>query len=89
MDVFRISSYNKIPVKLTLSLLAKNLLTEEYPLAEQYIKQQNQNSYLFETEVASLTGVGRFVLGLIGEVKIHKPESLKEYIREKIEKIEF
>lgn len=89
IDVFRISSYNKIPVKLTLSLLAKNLLTEEYPLAEQYIKQQTQNSYLFETEVASLAGVGRFAMGLIDEVKIHQPESLKDYIKGKISKINF
>lgn len=86
MDVFRISSYQKIPVRLTLSLLAKNLLTEEYPLAEQYIRKENDNSYLFETDVASLAGVGRFVMGLIDEIEIHQPQSLKEYIREKIEK---
>jgi predicted DNA-binding transcriptional regulator YafY len=86
MDVFRISSYQKIPVKLSLSLLARNLLTEEYPLAGQYIQQKNPNSYIFETEVASLAGVGRFTMGLIDEVKILQPESLKEYIREKIKK---
>ena len=86
MDVFRISSYEKIPVKLSLSLLAKNLLTEEYPLAEQCIKQKNPNYYIFETEVASLAGVGRFVMGLIDEVEILQPESLKEYINGKIEK---
>jgi len=86
MDVFRISSYKKIPLKLSLSLLAMNLLTEEYPLAEKYIRKKSDNSYVFETEVASLAGVGRFVLGLVDEIEIHKPESLKEYIRKKIEK---
>ncbi|MFW6364811.1 MAG: helix-turn-helix transcriptional regulator [Bacteroidota bacterium] len=86
IDVFRISSFNKIPVKLTLSLLARNLLVEEYPLAEQFITQKSENSYVFETEVASLAGVGRFVMGLIDEIEIHQPESLNEYIRKKINK---
>jgi len=89
MDVFRISSYKKIPLKLSLSLLAMNLLTEEYPLAEKYIRKKSDNSYVFETEVASLAGVGRFVLGLVDEIEIHKPESLKEYIREKLAKVKY
>ncbi len=89
MDVFRISSYDKIPVKLNLSLLAKNLLTEEYPMAEQFVTQKSENSYVFETEVASLAGVGRFAMGLIDEIEIHKPESLKIYIRDKINKARF
>ncbi len=84
VDVFRFSSYEKIPVKLELSLMAKNLLTEEYPLAEQHIEEKGDNRYLFEAEVASLAGVGRFVLGLIDEVTIHYPESLKRYLKQKI-----
>lgn len=89
MDVFRISSYKRIPVKLTLSLLAKNLLIEEYPLAEEDVEQRNPNTYIFQTEVASLAGVGRFVMGLIDEVEIIQPESLKKYIREKIKNAGF
>jgi len=84
MDVFRISSRQKIPVKLTLSMMAKNLLTEEYPLAEKYIQRINDNSYIFETEVAGLEGIGRFTLGLIDQVTVHYPESLKAHIKEKI-----
>jgi len=85
MDVFRISGYEKTPVKLTLSMLAKNLLVEEYPLAEKYIKRINDNSYIFESEVAGLEGIGRFTLGLIDEITIHYPESLKKYIKEKFD----
>jgi len=83
MDVFRISSEQKIPVKLTLSMLAKNLLIEEYPLAEKHIKRINDNSYIFETEVAGLEGIGRFTLGLIDEITVHYPESLKQYLIKK------
>ncbi|MGM0496790.1 MAG: helix-turn-helix transcriptional regulator [Bacteroidota bacterium] len=89
MDVFRISSRQKIPVKLTLSMMAKNLLTEEYPLAEKYIQRINDNSYIFETEVAGLEGIGRFTLGLIDQITIHYPESLKTHIKEKISKKNF
>ena len=85
MDVFRISGYEKKPVKLTLSMLAKNLLVEEYPLAEKYIQRINDNSYIFESEVAGLEGIGRFTLGLIDEITIHYPESLKKYIKEKFD----
>jgi predicted DNA-binding transcriptional regulator YafY len=89
VDVFRFSSYEKIPVKLELSLMAKNLLVEEYPMAEQYIKEKGKNNYIFEAEVASLVGVGRFVLGLIDEVTIHSPESLKDYLKQKIQAEKF
>ena len=89
MDVFRISSMEKIPVKLSMSMMAKNLLTEEYPLAEKYIRKNDNNTYLFETEVAGLEGVGRFVLGLIEEITIHYPESLKNHIKEKISRKNF
>ncbi len=83
MDAFRISGYTKIPVKLSLSMLAKNLLVEEYPLAEPDITRTHDNEYIFESEVAGMDGVGRFVLGLIDEVTIHYPESLKQHIKEK------
>jgi predicted DNA-binding transcriptional regulator YafY len=89
VDVFRFSSYEKIPVKLELSLMAKNLMVEEYPMAEQYITNNGNNSYLFEAEVASLAGVGRFALGLIDEVTIHSPESLKDYLKQKIQAEKF
>jgi predicted DNA-binding transcriptional regulator YafY len=85
VDVFRISSYQRIPVKLEMSLLAKNLLTEEYPLSEKYIVEKKNNRYVFETEVASLHGVGRFVLSLIDEVKILWPPELRDFVMKKIE----
>lgn len=83
LDVFRISGFNKTPVKLSLSMLARNLLIEEYPLADKHIKRKNDNSYVFETEVAGFEGIGRFALGLIDEITIHHPDSLKTYIKEK------
>lgn len=86
VDIFRISSFESIPLKLKMNLRACNLLVEEYPMSEKYINQINNNEYLLETEVGSLDGVGRFVMGLPGDIEIIEPTDLKKYISERIKK---
>lgn len=88
MDVFRISSKEQTKVVLLLSLRAYNLLIEEYPLAEQYITSLDDNSWQFKATVCGFEGVGRFCMGLIDEIHIIEPESLKHYIGLKIKNIE-
>jgi predicted DNA-binding transcriptional regulator YafY len=87
MDVFRISSEEKIDVKLRLSIRATELLQEEYPLSEQYITQINSEQFVFEAPVSSFKGVGRFIMGLCDEIDVMYPQELKNYIRKKAEKI--
>jgi hypothetical protein len=84
MDAFRISSQEQILVKLKLSLRAFNLLIEEYPLAEKYVCIEDDNYRHFEAPVCGFEGVGRFCMGLPGEVEIIEPESFKSFIKEKI-----
>jgi predicted DNA-binding transcriptional regulator YafY len=86
MDVFRISTDQQIPVRLKLSMRASELLKEEYPLSEQYIKSLNGNHFLFEAPVCSFDGVGRFILGLCHEVEILEPLELKNFLKERVEK---
>ncbi len=86
IDVFRISGVPVGNVKLVLSLRARNLLTEEYPLAEKYISQINSSQYQFETFVCGWEGVGRFVLGLCSEIEIIEPRELKIFLKEKVKK---
>jgi len=88
MDVFRISSEKTIPVVLELNLRAFNLLTEEYPLSAKYIEQKEDNLWLFSAHVCGYEGVGRFVMGLPGNVKILQPRGLKEYVRSEIKKLQ-
>lgn len=83
MDVFRISSKEQIKVILRLSLRAYNLLIEEYPLSEQFIKPMDDNYWQFDAPVCGFEGVGRFVMGLYDEVKILEPESFKQFIADK------
>ena len=85
-DVFRISNDQKIPVKLLLSTRACELLKEEYPLAEPFIKTTDNNQYLLETEVCGFEGVGRFVLGLCHEIDIIEPVELNHFISNRIKK---
>ena len=84
-DCFRISSFEHTPVKLELSLMAKNLLIEEYPMAEQDLRKED-GKWVLETMVSGMEGVGRFVMGLATEVKIIDSPELENYIREFIEK---
>lgn len=82
IDVFRISSDVLIPVRLKLNLRAANLLMEEYPLASREMVQLTENTWLLETMVCSLEGVGRFVMGLPGDVEILDGEELRGYVRD-------
>ncbi len=84
MDVFRISGQYQMPVKLKLSLRAKSLLIEEYPISETFIISENDNSYIFDGWVCSWEGIGRFVMGLAGEVEIVDTPELVEFIKEKV-----
>ncbi len=87
MDVFRISSNEQMRVVLHLSLRAYNLLTEEYPLAEQYLTQLTDNLWQFDAPACGFEGVGRFVMGLGDEVDVIEPESFKEYLRVRIKNL--
>ena len=78
-DCFRISSYEQTPVKLELSMMAKNLLIEEYPLAEQDIRKEGEK-WILETMVSGMEGVGRFVIGLAHEIQVIDSPALENYI---------
>lgn len=79
-DCFRISSFTQTPVKLEMSLMAKNLLIEEYPLAEQNIRKED-DKWILETMVSGMEGVGRFVIGLAHEVNLVDSPELENYIK--------
>lgn len=78
-DCFRISSFEQSPVKLELSLMAKSLLVEEYQLAEMDLRHED-DKWILETMVSGMEGVGRFVLGLLNEIKIIDSPALEDYI---------
>lgn len=82
-DAFRLSASKPIAsIKAILSLKAYNLLSEEYPLSKKYLKPFNKK-YKLELPVASFEGIGRFVLGLPGEIEIEKPAEFIQFLEKK------
>lgn len=80
MDIFRMTGENAIRVKLSLDLMAKNILVEEYPDAvKDLIPTDDADRWILETEVYRMEGLGRFYLGLAAEIEIIDAPGLKEY----------
>lgn len=79
-DVFRMTGTLKEKIVLKLNSRAKSLLTEEYSLAEKELKREGEN-WVLRTEIHSLKGAGRFVLGLAADINILEGERLKDYIK--------
>lgn len=84
IDIFRISSFEALPVKLKMGVRAANLLTEEYPLAERDIVKISNNEWLLDTKVCSYQGVGRFVMGLFNDVEIIDSPDFSAFIENKL-----
>lgn len=81
-DVFGMSGEAPSEVILDLSLRAYRLLIEEYPATRPGITTQaGAWPYRYQGEVRGWPGVGRFVLGLPGEVQVVAPEALRAYCR--------
>lgn len=80
VDIFRMTGFDKRRVRLELGMLARNLLVEEYPLAERYITPLDDGRWLLDTEVCNYRGVGRFVLGLMDDVRVVDSPEFAAYV---------
>lgn len=92
MDVFRFHGDTEYHVVLRLNTLAKNLLVEEFPLAEKNLYAQNglmeanmvvcqEEFWIWDGTVRGLDGVGRFVLGLEGNIEVMEGDELIAYLK--------
>ena len=84
IDVFRIHGQQRHRIRLELGLLAYNLLCEEYPLAERDVHALGKGRWMLDTEVAGMAGVGRFVVGLLDDIRIVDSPELTDYIKKYI-----
>ena len=91
MDLFRINSFEQIPVKLKLGLRAASLLVEEYPLGEKYLSPDPDSPahYILETNICGYEGVGRFVLGLLDDIEILEGVGLKDFLKRRMQLSKF
>lgn len=87
MDDFRTHGDGCYHIKLQMDRMAKDLLSEEYPLSEKHISEIDCSHWLYEADVYKLEGVGRFVMGLFQHIIILDDKELKDYIMSIIEKM--
>ena len=78
-DCFRMTGKEDIPVTLRMTLKAKSLLVEEYPLTSRDMSFADGYWWL-RTTVKDLAGVGRFVIGLADQIKVIDSPELTSYI---------
>ncbi|MBN2664464.1 MAG: hypothetical protein JXR68_12510 [Bacteroidales bacterium] len=83
LDCFRIGGNFQIPVSFKMTMKAKNLLIEEYPLSEKMISTISDNLYIFDGWVSNFDGIGRFILGLSGEFFDIEPPDILRFINNK------
>lgn len=106
MDAFRFHGETEYHIVLRLNRLAKNLLLEEFPLAEKNLVAQDgivmrqmvlseeafslpphdmeseeEDYWIWDGTVRGLDGVGRFVLGLEGNVEVMEGDALIDWLR--------
>lgn len=82
-DIFLFSGEEKHRVKLRLGRLSRDLLLEEYPLSARSITPDGDDHWIFETDVVSYVGIGRFVIGLSDDIEVLSDDGLKDYLKSK------
>lgn len=85
VDVFRNTGELNKQVEFTMNLRARNLLAEEYPLAEKYIAEKPNNYFLFNAPVAKYEGPARFVLGIAEDISFIGDVGFLKFLKKKIE----
>ena len=80
LDAFRMQGKAQTHVRLEMTLRARNLLCEEFPLAIPDVTEKD-GKFIFDSMVSHMEGVGRFVIGLAADVKIIDSPELEEYVR--------
>ncbi|MEF9931611.1 MAG: WYL domain-containing protein [Bacteroidales bacterium] len=89
IDLFRITGYTQMPVKLQLGIRAASLLIEEFPLAEKELKKISEEYWILATNVCSYEGIGRFVLGLLDDITVIESNDFKTFLRKRISLAQF
>ncbi|MBK6263632.1 WYL domain-containing protein [Marivirga sp. S37H4] len=83
-DFFGMSGTASVWIKLELSLRAYNLMREEFPATIDYLIKEDE-SYFFYGPIRGYEGIGRFILGLPGEVRHINNKGLIDYLNNKME----
>ena len=80
IDIFRMNGKQRLPIRLSLGMMARNLLIEEYPLAENHLTTAENGRWMLDATVTNYAGVARFVVGLMDDIQIIDSPGLADYI---------
>ena len=83
LDAFRMQGKAQTHVRLEMTLRARNLLCEEFPLAIPDVTEKD-GKFFFDSMVTHMEGVGRFVIGLMGDIRVLDSPELVAYINDYI-----
>jgi proteasome accessory factor C len=87
VDIFGFSSGKPIPVHLLLNKRASQLFYEEYSSARVHLTKLDSHStftHELKLDIHNYAGIGRWCLGLMGQLKVLGDEGLKNYLNDKI-----
>lgn len=85
-DLFMFSGEERHHIVLSLGQLSHNLMAEEYPAAIGSMRPDGDSGrWLFEADVVSLLGIGRFVLGLYDDIRILGDDDFRRFVHDKID----
>jgi predicted DNA-binding transcriptional regulator YafY len=87
-DIFGMSGKKHIDVELSLSPLAYRLLVEEFPATRPFVEEDPslRLPFRFLGQIRSYVGIGRFILGLPGEIEVLGPKGLTSYLKKQNKK---
>jgi proteasome accessory factor C len=83
-DIFGYSDMPAEMVHLELSPRAYSLMLREYPLSKPFLEQDTEGVYHFKGRILSYIAIGRFCLGLMGQLKVIENEGLRTFLNEKM-----
>lgn len=87
VDIFRNTGELNKEIEIIVNIRARNLLIEEYPLAERYLEMIKGNRFRLKVMVAKYEGPGRFVMGLFENIEVIGGEGFRNFLMLKKEKL--
>ncbi len=85
MDVFRMCGHSAYPIAVTMDVFARNLLLDEYPLAENFLQQIGPAQYRLSCTLHRYEGALRFFTSVLEHIRIEEPAELVDLLHEKID----
>jgi len=81
MDVFRMTGQYIGHIKWQMTVMAKNLLLEEFPLAQRELKRKG-NFWILDTDICNYAGACRFYVGMVKDIKVIDSPEFESYVEE-------